>query len=185
MSKSSPKSTPGERCPKCQRSIQWRGALGTHILFCGEDPAARFWSKVDKNGPRGCWIWNGSRKPRGYGHMRFKDKDYNAHRWSYEQANGPIPAGMEIMHTCDVPYCVNPAHLQVGTHQENMKDCKAKGRHSKGETNTHAKLTEALVLEIRANPPKGPQQLDEYAAKYGVTAGAIYCAATGRTWRHL
>lgn len=115
-------------------------------------------------------------------------KNYNAHRWAYSQEHGLIPRGMEVMHTCDVPACVNPAHMKLGTHVENMKDCKEKGRHSKGETNTHAKLTESQVLEIRANPPKlgrGLRELDECASKYGMSKTAIYCAMTGRTWKHI
>lgn len=93
-----------------------------------------FAEKVDK-GPyqKGCWLWRGSIKPRnGYGHMHAHGKDYNAHRLAYELAKGPIPSGMEVMHSCDVPHCVNPAHLSIGTHLDNMRDAAAKGRTWRG-----------------------------------------------------
>ena len=147
----------------------------------------RFWAMVSKD----CWLWLGSIKPRnGYGHFRTKDKDYNAHRLAYELAYGPIPAGMEVMHVCDVPACVNPAHLKLGTHAENMADCKRKKRHAHGERNTRSKLTEAKVRAILAlKPPHYPKRTPglakRIAAEYGVEPGAINAIWSGRSWAHL
>ena len=85
-----------------------------------------FWEKVDKHAEGGCWVWTGTRQVFGYGiSLRYR----LAHRVSWEIANGPIPDGLWVLHRCDNPPCVNPAHLFLGTQTENMRDMTAKGRH--------------------------------------------------------
>ena len=84
--------------------------------------AERFWPNVVKAGA--CWLWTGYIKPNGYasfypGGGRHVAKVY-AHRFSFEQVNGPIPDGMEIDHTCNIRSCVNPAHLEMVTHRTNL-----------------------------------------------------------------
>src|SRR5690242_6357246 len=76
-----------------------------------------------------CWEWNGARSARGYGKKKIMFRDYTTHRLAYAWANGPIPAGMLVMHTCDNPPCCNPRHLRLGTHLDNQRDKAAKGRH--------------------------------------------------------
>lgn len=85
----------------------------------------RFWTMVTK-GP-GCWIHRGFLLGRYAGFWNGKT-NVGAHRFLFEHLNGPIPEGMEVCHRCDVPRCVNPDHLFLGTHDDNMKDAKAKGR---------------------------------------------------------
>lgn len=86
---------------------------------------ARFWAKVDKNSPGGCWLWTGSAS-NGYGYIRRGGGTGNirAHRAAYELLVGPVPDGMELDHLCGVKQCVNPAHLEPTTHQQNMKRSK-------------------------------------------------------------
>jgi hypothetical protein len=72
-----------------------------------------------------CWLWHGRSGPGGYGWLR----SLRAHRVSWELFLGPIPFGQHVLHRCDSPPCVNPGHLFLGTHEENMADKIAKGRH--------------------------------------------------------
>lgn len=178
--------TPGGcSCPNCGR--RFTGSIGHHARKCGVTPAQLFWAKVNRT--EGCWIWTGSIKPRnGYGNVMIQGENHNAHRWAYAEAKGPIPKGMEVMHTCDVPACVNPDHMKLGTHIENMLDCKAKGRTTMGERNKRGKLTEAQARAVLAEYKivNGRQSnAKELAARYGVNAGAITGITSGRTWAHL
>lgn len=81
---------------------------------------------------RECWEWQGTRLPSGYGRIGIAGKGQGVtdltHRVAYRIANGEIPPGMEVCHTCDNPPCCNPDHLFLGTHADNMRDMSAKGR---------------------------------------------------------
>lgn len=112
----------------------------------------RFESKV-RVAP-GCWLWAGASGGGGYGHIRVGGKVRGAHRVSYELYLGAIPKGMHVMHRCDNPLCVNPEHLQLGTHQDNMADMYTKGRRkaATGLRNGAAKLTPEAKQAILASP---------------------------------
>jgi hypothetical protein len=92
--------------------------------------AERFWVKVDKNGPlhptlgTACWVWTGRHLTWGYGQI----ENHLTHRLSWRLHNGPIPNRLQVLHRCDNPPCVNPAHLFLGTNTDNRADSKAKGR---------------------------------------------------------
>jgi hypothetical protein len=106
-----------------------------------------------------------------------------AHRLAWEMKNGPIGDGLFVCHRCDIPSCVNPDHLFLGTHAENMKDMREKGRCwcPPGEDHRGAKLTEANVIDIR----KSDQSDTKLASHYGVSRAAIYAARKGVNWKYL
>ena len=87
-----------------------------------------FYARATNPGPDSCWEWQGFINSGGYGRSSWEGKGGLAHRISFQIANGPIPAGLCVMHICDNPKCINPAHLKVGTHRENMQDSLQKGR---------------------------------------------------------
>lgn len=86
----------------------------------------RFWSKVEK--ADGCWLWVAHRDHLGYGSFGLNGKVHRAHRVAYMLTAGPIPEGAHILHSCDNPSCVNPAHLRAGTRSDNMRDKVARRR---------------------------------------------------------
>jgi len=105
----------------------------------------RFWDKVVKTDS--CWLWTGC-LCRGYGLIKASNGMRRAHRVSWELHFGPIPEDLYVCHQCDVRKCVNPSHLFLGTHTDNMRDMTKKGRHARRQ-NT-AKLTYDEVDAIRA-----------------------------------
>lgn len=76
----------------------------------------------------GCWLWLRKVDRDGYGRMWTGNREIGAHRWSYESVFGAVDPSMKILHRCDTPPCVNPAHLFQGNQSDNMRDCARKGR---------------------------------------------------------
>lgn len=92
----------------------------------------RFFESYTPEPNTGCWLWTKSVDNGGYGGISINGKDFLAHRFSWFLHNGAIPKKLWVLHTCDMPSCVNPDHLYLGTHQDNMDDMVKRGRSTKG-----------------------------------------------------
>lgn len=141
------------------------------------------WKVIDS----GCWEWMASRDRKNYGHVSFLGRLHRAHRLAYETWVGPIPEGHVVRHKCDNPPCINPEHLETGTHSDNALDRESRnrGRNQVGEKSSTAKLTEQDVLDIRAEYATGQISQSALAEFYGVTKPAIRYVIQRRTWRHI
>lgn len=95
-----------------------------------QNPEDRFWRRVKKH-PNGCWNWIGKKLTTGYGVFKLGPKKHRknikAHRFSYELHFGPIPGGLLVLHKCDNKLCVNPEHLELGSHSKNLYDAYERG----------------------------------------------------------
>ncbi len=159
----------------------------------------RFWPKVQKSD--GCWLWAGAKSSKGYGLIGEggrNGRDLLAHRVSYQLQVGEIPDGLSILHSCDTPLCVNPAHLRCGTTQENIAEAYEKKRKAspfadpknryqgprtglKGAANTNARLTDDDIRAIRLRTDK-----PRFVAKdYNITSDYVTMIRKRKVWKHV
>src|SRR3990167_7115688 len=143
----------------------------------------RFFSQIKKR-HSGCIEWVGRIKQGGYGAMTVNGKERGTHRVSFELFIGEIPNGLWVLHRCDNPMCVNPAHLFLGTNTDNVADMVAKGRQAGalGERNHSAKLTASDVVAIRSERNLTQCQL---AQRFGVSQNAISLIVRRKSWAHV
>lgn len=172
---------PTAQCRRCSKDFQ---AAAGRAIYCQQacyvadlrDRAsasliARFWAKVNKT--QTCWLWQGAKGDRfGHGAVAYRPEGQSrqvhvyAHRFSWTLTHGPIPDNLSVLHACDVPACVNPNHLFLGTQSDNLTDARQKGRLVDGR---HLiKVSDAGIADIRAHyrPRHNGKQL---AAQYGIT----------------
>jgi hypothetical protein len=146
----------------------------------------RFWSKVSKNGNGECWEWTACKYQDGYGQFRVGESIKMSHRLSYQHHFGDIPNGMFVCHKCDNPKCVNPEHLFLGTHKENMTDMasKKRARGARGQSHHLSKMTPEKVKSLRTERANGAS-LNCLAKKYGISAPSVYNIVIRKNWAHL
>lgn len=159
-----------------------------------EKEKERFWAKVTKDGPvpsgefykhlGGCWLWDGRLDRHGYGTFDFHGDPIGAHIFAYIIINGDV-AGNCVLHECDVPRCVNPKHLHLGTKGDNTREATARNRFPVGEDRKHTKLTSSEVIEIRRLRKNGERSRKKLAQMFGISIAGIQGIIEGRTWKHL
>jgi len=150
-----------------------------------------FMLRVAVSSPAGCWLWKGPFKKdtHQYGWVGYKRTQIHAHRLAWIFFRGDIPKGMLVCHSCDVPQCVNPEHLFLGTNADNMHDMRDKGRR-KGIAARKAdgrmcpaRLTFDNVSDIRRALVKGTSQ-QALVTQFGVAQSTISRIARGAAWNY-
>lgn len=152
----------------------------------------RFWSKVKTtDNPNDCWEWQGTTQNKGYGMISIggrNGKQHLTHRVSWELANGEIPDGLGVCHKCDNPLCVNPNHLFLGTHLDNMRDMFSKGRRKanppKGDKHNMAKITQVKANEIRQRYENGGISQRALGVEYGLNQAVIWRIIHRKLWNY-
>lgn len=150
-----------------------------------------FWLRVQRGGDGECWLWVGWIRHDGYGALTVRGRHWAAHRLAYVLVNGEIPAGAFILHSCDERRCCNPAHLRIGTREDNTQDAIDRDRLARGERAARrgeqhgcAKLTDAAVREIRSAYAAGTKQ-EQLAQRFGVRQQTISRVVTKKGWPHV
>jgi len=162
------------------------------VLGSEDNPEARFWARVNKDGPPplrhpelgNCWVWTGVIEVQGYGRLRIDGKSIKAHRLSFVLHGGELDDDQGALHHCDRRACVRPTHLYAGDHWSNQEDVAEAGTR-KGAGNPNARLTEEQVLAIRARLPLEWGEMTEIARTLDVTVQAIFDIVHRKTWTHL
>lgn len=128
----------------------------------------------------------GSANKRGHVRIGYQGRKQYVHRVAYLVAKGPIPAGLHVLHSCDVPRCIEPAHLRVGTNADNIADKVRRGRawQPKGSKSSNALLTEAKVEQILIALGQGAT-LKELGERFGVHLGTVWTIKAGKNWTHV
>lgn len=126
----------------------------------------------------------------GYPQVAHKGKNAPAHRKFYEELFGDIPKGLLVRHKCDNPLCVNPEHLELGTHKDNSEDMVKRGRSARGEKNATSKLKEVQVIEIKETLLKSEVMgvkatCELLSKKFNVGLSTIFDIYYDKTWKHV
>lgn len=175
---------PGRAAGMCHGHYKRLKTFGSTDVKSGSKAplSERFWLYVKRTGENDCWLWTGSKRG-SYGKIKDNRKSLLSHRVSYELHFGVIPDGMLVCHRCDIPGCVNPNHLFLGTQSDNLKDCRDKGRFDQvsGSRQWMSKLTDSEVLEILRDGRKNVVIAEEY----GVSAATISYIKSRKTWKHV
>lgn len=177
----------------------YRHRLGHGVQYCSQTCARtdslplidRFFQYVGRKMPNGCILWVGQTNDRGYGLIQKTVGEQTstiASRISYELFVQPIPDGLFVCHDCpggDEPSCINPAHLWLGTADDNNKDKVAKGREPLGIQRPNAKLTDDAVRAIRVRYAQGGVTMKKIGEEHGVSYSIVSEVISAKIWRHV
>lgn len=146
---------------------------------------ARFWKYVSPSSDLfGCWEWTGAHYRNGYGVFWLSPRHISSHRASWQIHNGPIPDGLDVLHHCDNPGCVNPAHLFVGTQADNGADMAQKRRSPHGPKHHKTYLTPEQIRAIRKRRKDGARYR-QIAAEFGIPMNTVNGIVNRLNWGWL
>jgi len=133
-----------------------------------------------------CWNWLGPRAKNGRPQFIIANRQQIAARFAYELFRGEVHSNLQVLHDCDNMDCVNPDHLHLGTHQQNMAEAKQRNRFARGTDHGNAKLTPEKVLEIVALYKTGNFTQQAIGRKFGLKGhSAVNAILRGRDWEHV
>lgn len=157
---------------------------GAGLICSSAADLKRFWLRVHKTS--GCWLWTAATWGKGYGCFKLGRRNFTAHRISWLIHYGEIPPCVFVLHDCDVPLCVNPEHLRLGSLKDNARDAslRKRWRPAFGESHPRAKLKESVVTIIRSKFQVG-QKMCDLAAEFKVDRETIRQVVCRRTWKHI
>ena len=150
----------------------------------------RFAAKFQRHADDECWPWTAGTNGAGYGMIWSPEfgRKILAHRYSYMIYSGPLGADELVLHSCDNPACVNPAHLRAGSYKANVADMDSRGRRNsntpKGEANCNARMTADAVVRLRQRYVAG-DPLSDLVRDFGCSENALADYTTGRSWKHV
>lgn len=156
-----------------------------------EPPArlvSRFWARVEQT--ETCWLWTGDVSQAGYGDLSHGRRHLLAHRLSFQIASGyVIPGGVVVRHRCDIPLCVRPQHLELGSPAQNVRDTYERNRRSsgtwpRGTARPNAVLNDELVAQLR-RAARGGRTISSLAREHGLAHATAYNAIRGKGWSHV
>lgn len=179
-------------CHRHYKRLMKHGDVSHITIRKPKDLLLSIFARTEIKGDADCWEWGGPRYPGRFGYGKAssaKDGNVIVHRYVYSRLVADIPPGMLVLHRCDNPPCVNPAHLFLGTHQQNMDDMKAKGRSRsihrlRGSSSKSAKLRDEDVIAIKKAFLRGGRNF-ALAREYGVHPDTIARIRRGIYWSHI
>lgn len=189
------------KCVKRTKSSRVVGRFlkGSREIDIFENNVQNFWAKVEKSDS--CWNWIAGKTKQGYGKIQVGRVWFLASRFSYMLHNGLLPKDKPfVLHSCDNPSCVNPAHLWAGTQLDNINDMVSKGRAAtgirsgahthpekwkRGEENSSSKLTSSQVIEMRKRRDEGNATIMALCKDYGVCKRTVALILKREKWKHV
>lgn len=141
------------------------------------DLEQKFWSRVNRGDNDECWEWTGS-QTKGYGNLTHKSQTLYAHRVAYRLEHGDVPDGAHVLHECHNKSCVNPAHLKLGNHTDNMRDARQQGK-------AHHQLDAETALAVKSDYAETSMTQQQVADKHDISQSLVSLVVNEKIWSDI
>lgn len=158
--------------------------LAAHIELHRDLIEQKFWSKVNVGAQDECWLWKSERDYYGKVKLPKCGPQVDSHKLAYILANGAVPQGLVVRHSCDVKRCCNPKHLLLGTKHDNILDAVERRQHAFGERIGQSVLKDPQIVEIREQFAQGYSHR-EIARTFGVNRRTVGLIVRRQAWKHV